>query len=93
MAATLASCVSNEVAEPVAEDIPITYSVLQKSMGTRAVLSGTEYPKGIPFGSFAYYLPVGKTWRDNKADAKIYIDNNKVMFDGAGTAGSFAANS
>ena len=93
LAATLASCVSNEVAEPVAEDIPITYSVLQKSMGTRAVLSGTEYPKDIPFGSFAYYLPVGKTWRDNKADAKIYIDNNKVWFD-AGTPGSsFAANS
>lgn len=92
LAVTLASCVSNEVAEPVAEDIPITYSVLQKSMGTRAVVSGTEYPKGVPFGSFAYYLPAGKTWRDNKADAQIYIDNNKVEYDATGT-GSFAANS
>ena len=92
LAAALTSCVSNEVAQPVPEDIPITYSVLQKSMGTRAAVTVTTYPTGIPFGSFAYYLPSGKTWRDDKKDAHIYIDNDKVTYDEQGT-NSFAANS
>ena len=92
LAAALTSCVSNEVTQPVPEDIPITYSVLQKSMATRAAVTGTTYPQGVPFGSFAYYLPAGKTWRDDKKDAHIYIDNDKVEYDGSGT-NSFAANS
>ena len=92
LALGLSSCVSKEVTAPDEPQVPITYSVLQKSMGTRAVLSRTEYPKGVPFGSFAYYLPSGKTWRDNKADAQIYIDNNKVEYDATGKD-SFAANS
>ena len=92
LAAAFTSCVSNEVTLPVSEDIPITYSVLQKSMATRAAVTGTTYPQGVPFGSFAYYLPAGKTWRDNKADAQIYIDNNKVKYDATGKD-SFASNS
>ena len=92
LAAALTSCVSNEVAQPVSEDIPITYSVLQKSMATRAAVTGTTYPQDVPFGSFAYYLPAGKTWRDDKKDAQIYIDNDEVTYDEQGT-NSFASNS
>jgi len=92
LAAALTSCVSNEVTQPVSEDIPITYSVLQKSMATRTAVTGTTYPQGVPFGSFAYYLPSGKTWRDNKSEAQLYINNNKVEYDKDGT-NSFAPNS
>ena len=92
LAAVLTSCVSNEVAQPVSEDIPITYSVLQKSMATRSAVSGITYPQGVPFGSFAYYLPAGKTWRDDKEYARIYIDNDEVTYDKQGT-NSFAPNS
>ena len=92
LAAALTSCVSNEVAQPVPEDIPITYSVLQKSMATRSAVTGTTYPQNVPFGSFAYYLPSGKTWRDNKSEAQLYINNNKVAYDKDGT-NSFAPNS
>ena len=92
LAAVLTSCVSNEVTQPVPEDIPITYSVLQKSMATRSAVTGTTYPQGVPFGSFAYYLPAGKTWRDDKEYARIYIDNDEVTYDKQGT-NSFAPNS
>ena len=92
LVAVLTSCVSNEVTQPVPEDIPITYSVLQKSMATRSAVTGTTYPRDVPFGSFAYYLPSGKTWRDDKKDAHIYIDNDKVTYDEQGT-NSFAPNS
>ena len=80
LAAALTSCVSNEVAQPVSEDIPITYSVLQKSMATRAAVTGTTYPQNVPFGSFAYYLPSGQTWPDNKSKAQLYINNNKIEY-------------
>lgn len=92
LAAALTSCVSNEVVQPVPEDIPITYSVLQKSMATRSAVTGTTYPQDVPFGSFAYYLPSGKTWRDNKSEAQLYINNNKVAYDKDGT-NSFAPKS
>ncbi|HCQ72481.1 MAG TPA: hypothetical protein DIT75_03650 [Rikenellaceae bacterium] len=93
LAAALTSCVSNEVAQPVPEDIPITYSVLQKSMATRAAVTGTTYPQNVPFGSFAYYLPSGQTWLDNKSEAQLYINNNKIAHDPTGSSGTFAPNS
>ena len=93
LATALTSCVSNEIAPPVSEDIPITYSVLQKSMATRAAVTGTTYPQNVPFGSFAYYLPSGQTWLDNKSEAQLYINNNKIAHDPTGSSGTFAPNS
>ena len=80
LASALTSCVSNEVVGPVAEDIPITYSVLQKGMASRAAMSGTTYPTTSSFGTFAYRLATGKTWNNDKKDAIAYIDNDKVGY-------------
>lgn len=92
LAMVLTSCVSNEVAVPDAVETPITFSVLQKGMASRASVSGNVYPKDVPFGTYAYLLEAGKTWTNDKVGASLYINNDEVSYH-QDAVGRFAANS
>ena len=86
------SCVSNEVAVPDVVETPITFSVLQKGMASRASVSGNVYPEDVPFGTYAYLLEAGKTWANDKDGASLYINNDEVSYY-KDADGRFAANS
>lgn len=92
LAMVLTSCVSNEVAVPDTVETPITFSVLQKGMASRASVSGNTYPTNVPFGTYAYFLEAGKTWANGKDGASLYINNEEVSYHPTAENG-FAANS
>lgn len=57
----------------------ISYNVVQC---TQTKAAG-EYPTTVPFVSSAFYLENGKTWAANRSEAKPYIENAVISFDGA----------
>ena len=57
----------------------ISYNVVQC---TQTKAAG-EYPTTVPFVSSAFYLENGKTWAANRSEAKSYIENAVISFDGA----------
>lgn len=56
----------------------ISYNVVQC---TQTKAAG-EYPTTVPFVSSAFYLENGKTWAANRSEAKPYIENAIISFDG-----------
>ena len=42
-----------------------------------------SYPRDVPFVSSAWYLPQGKKWDANKADAQLYISSAVISHDDA----------
>lgn len=56
----------------------ISYNVVQC---TQTKAAG-EYPTSVPFVSSAFYLENGKTWAANRSEAKPYIENAIISFDG-----------
>lgn len=62
-------------------DKQIRYDVVQdRSAVTKAA---GVYPTGQSFASYAWYLPDGKNWADDKADAQLYINRAEVSYDNA----------
>ena len=59
------------------DNTEISYQVL--SNRTRAPLEA--YPTTVPFVSSAWYLPQGKKWAANKADAQPYISSAVISYD------------
>ena len=57
----------------------ISYNVVQCTQTKAAGL----YPTTVPFVSSAFYLENGKTWAANRSEAKSYIENAVISFDGA----------
>ena len=77
----LVSCAKIEQAEGRVEDRQICYDVVQdRSAVTKAA---GVYPTGQSFASYAWYLPDGKNWADDKADAQLYINRAEVSYDNA----------
>ena len=77
----LVSCAKIEQAEGRIEDRQICYDVVQdRSAVTKAA---GVYPTGQSFASYAWYLPDGKNWADDKADAQLYINRAEVSYDNA----------
>lgn len=75
------SCAKIEQAEGRIEDRQICYDVVQdRSAMTKAA---GVYPTGQSFASYAWYLPDGKNWADDKADAQLYINRAEVSYDNA----------
>lgn len=71
------SCTKVEQSEPT--QAQICYNVVQY---TQTKAAG-EYPTNVPFVSSAFYLENGKTWAANRSEAKPYIQNAIISFDGA----------
>lgn len=68
--AALAACSKNEVVPAVSgENVEISYKVAPR---TKADATQAFDTKNV-FASWAYYLPSGKNWDANHAEAKIYI--------------------
>lgn len=70
------SCTKVEQSEPTRAQI--CYNVVQY---TQTKAAG-EYPTNVPFVSSAFYLENGKTWAANRSEAKPYIQNAIISFDG-----------
>lgn len=61
------------------DNTEISYQVL--SNRTKAPLEA--HPTTVPFVSSAWYLPQGKKWDANKADAQLYISSAVIGYDPA----------
>lgn len=61
------------------DNTEISYQVISKR--TKAPLEA--YPTKVPFVSSAWYLPQGKKWDANKADAQPYISDAVISYDPA----------
>ena len=70
------SCTKVEQAESA--QAQISYNVVQY---TQTKAAG-EYPTTVPFVSSAFYLEDGKTWAANHSEAKPYIENATISFNG-----------
>lgn len=70
------SCTKVEQSESAQSQI--CYNVVQYTQTKAAGL----YPTDVPFVSSAFYLEDGKTWAANHSEAKPYIENAIISFDG-----------
>lgn len=61
------------------DNTEISYQVI--SNRTKTPLEA--YPTTVPFVSSAWYLPQGKKWDANKADAQLYISSAVISYDDA----------
>ena len=74
------SCTRIEQTGDSMADKQIRYDVVQdRSAVTKAA---GVYPTGQSFASYAWYLPDGKNWADDKADAQFYINEAEISYDG-----------
>lgn len=81
LAGMAVSCAKIEQGNGRVEDRRICYDVIQdRSAVTKAA---GVYPTGESFASYAWYLPDGKNWADDKADAQLYINRAEVSYDNA----------
>ena len=72
-------CTKNEVRSISDTPQAVRFLPLNGKHSTKVMVNGTTYPDNLPFGTLAYYLPSGKNWNDNKADATLYIPKSEVV--------------
>ncbi len=78
---TLASCSKTEITPAAANSQTIGFTPLNGKFSTKAMIDDTAYKTSDPtFGTFAYYLPKGKTWQANMTDAELYIPISEVSY-------------
>lgn len=81
IAAWVPACVTNEMILPEEEDQSIWYNPapVRTRPQTKAI---EEFPTTSTFGSYAYWVPEGKTFDANKGDADVvtFINNEKVSY-------------
>lgn len=75
---TLGCCTKIVQQSGPTDNTEISYQVI--SGRTKAL---EEYPTTVPFVSSAWYLPQGKKWAANKADAQLYISSAVISYDDA----------
>lgn len=81
-------CTKNEVRSISDNPQAVRFLPLNGKHSTKVMVGGTTYPDHLPFGTLAYYLPSGKNWNTNKADATLYIPISKVVNKSGATSGS-----
>lgn len=82
---TLGCCTKIVQQSGPVDNTEISYQVI--SNRTKAPLEA--YPTDVPFVSSAWYLPQGKKWDANEADAQLYISSAVISYDPA--TGKFKA--
>lgn len=80
-------CTKNEVKSISDNPQAVRFLPLNGKHSTKAMVDGTTYPKDLPFGTLAYYLPSGN-WNANMADATLYIPISKVVNKSGATSGN-----
>lgn len=81
-------CTKNEVRSISDNPQAVRFLPLNGKHSTKVMVDVTTYPTTLPFGTLAYYLPSGKNWNANKADATLYIPISKVVNKSGATSGS-----
>lgn len=71
-------CTKNEVRSISDNPQAVRFLPLNGKHSTKVMVDGNTYPKDLPFGTLAYYLPSGN-WNANMADATLYIPISKVV--------------
>ena len=74
------SCAKIETVTGTGEQ-EITYTLTPIKASTKAT---TAFDKSQTFGSRVYKLEAGKTWRDNYADAELYIPDSQISYQSDG---------
>ncbi len=72
-------CTKNEVRSISDNPQAVRFLPLNGKHSTKAMVNGTTYPADLPFGTLAYYLPSKKNWKNNRAEATLYIPISKVV--------------
>lgn len=80
-------CTKNEVRSISDNPQAVRFLPLNGKHSTKVMVDGITYPKDLPFGTLAYYLPSGN-WDANMADATLYIPISKVVNKANATSGS-----
>lgn len=73
-------CTKNEVKSISDNPQTVRFLPLNSKHSTKVMVNGTTYPKDLPFGTLAYYLPSGN-WNTDMANATLYIPISKVVHD------------
>lgn len=81
-------CTKNEVRSISDNPQAVRFLPLNGKHSTKAMVDGTTYPKDLPFGTLAYYLPSGNWDAANMANATLYIPISKVENKTHATSGS-----
>lgn len=81
-------CTKNEVRSISDNPQAVRFLPLNGKHSTKAMVPGTTYPADLPFGTLAYYLPRGKNWNNDIANATLYIPISKVVNKSGATGGS-----
>ena len=72
-------CTKNDVRSISDNPQAVRFLPLNGKHSTKVMVDGITYPDNLPFGTLAYYLPSGKNWNANKADATLYIPKSEVV--------------
>ena len=76
--AALAACSKNEVNDSRPDSL-IRFSVVNHLQRTKAPTAGLEYPKGVPFGTHAWWTQ--NNWTGVAADQTyVFMDNQEVAY-------------
>ena len=70
----LAGCMEEKVDNNFLPE-EISFQVVQAPSARGDMTGKTEYPKSLPFGAYAYFLPAGSTWDADKVSAEVYIND------------------
>ena len=81
MLSLMPSCTKIERKDDGVENMQICYDVIQDR--TSQTKAAGVYPTGESFASYAWYLPEGQNWTDDKEDAALYIDEAVISYDNA----------
>lgn len=73
-------CTKNEVRSISDNPQAVRFLLLNGKHSTKVMVNDNTYPTTLPFGTLAYYLPSGKNWNTNKADATLYIPKSEVVY-------------
>lgn len=73
-------CTKNEVRSISDNPQAVRFLPLNGKHSTKVMVNDNTYPTTLPFGTLAYYLPSGKNWNTNKADATLYIPKSEVVY-------------
>ena len=76
----LAGCVEEKVDNNLLPE-EISFQVVRAPSARGDMTGKTEYPKDLPFGAYAYFLPAGSTWDADKASAEVYINDVEISYD------------
>ena len=72
----MSSCTKFEQGGALGDKAQVSYNVITQKQSVKS----SAYPTATPFVSYAWYLPDGKNWTNNRADAQMYINKANISY-------------